>query len=111
MDLDEEETNEHTVGRNSTGFYDPASPPQEIPRTSAVPAPARKPLQPTRQNSQWPPQTRVTKTGKVQETVAKQAPKQPDPIRGMVNSKGFDVGQILNLPVQLSLGDLLNRSD
>ena len=49
--------------------------------------------------------------GKVQELVSKQGPKQPDPIRGMVTNKRFDINQVLSLPIQLSLGELLDRSD
>ena len=112
----EEESAENTFGRENTSPYDPTSPPYESSPIGtagppAAPAASRRPLQPVGQNSQRPPQTRTTKTGKVQELVAKQGPKQLDPIRGMVTSKRFDINQVLSLPIQLSLGELLDRSD
>ena len=58
-----------------------------------------------------PPQTRVTKTGKVQELVATKGPKMPDPIRGMMGQDGFNIRKILDLPVEISVGELLSRSD
>ena len=82
--------------------------PQTLPNTAPQP---RHPLQPAMGAANRPPQTRVTKTGKVQELVAQKGPKVPDPIRGMANESRFNVKQILNLPVQLSLGELLDRSD
>lgn len=63
------------------------------------------------QGNRGPPQTRVTKTGKVQELVSMKAPKLPDAIRGMANRQRFDISSILNLPVNISLGELLDRSD
>ena len=58
-----------------------------------------------------PPETRVTKTGKVQELVAAKAPALPDPIRGMLGRQRCDVGDIMALPIQLTVGELLDRSD
>ena len=112
----EEEPSRNTVGRGYAGAYDPASPPHEPAPVEAGGAPAasmpnRRPLQPVEQNPQRPPPTRTTKTGKVQELVSKQGPKQLDPIRGMVTNKRFDISQVLSLLIQLSLGELLDRSD
>lgn len=80
--------------------------------TQPQPQKNRQPLRPTQPRTGGSaPQTRITKTGKVQELVAQKSPKVPDPIRGMANTSRFEIGNILNLPVQLSLGELLDRSD
>ena len=111
----EEESEGNTFGRGQSGAYDPASPPHESTPAGGAPAasmPNRRPLQPVEQNQQHrPPQIRTTKTGKVQDLISKQGPKQPDPIRGMVMNKRFDINQVLSLPIQISLGELLDRSD
>ena len=75
--------------------------------------PQRHPSQPTQSESAniQPPRTRVTKTGKVQELVAQKAPKLPDPIRGITSGPRFDIKNVFDLPIQLSLGELLDRSD
>ena len=57
------------------------------------------------------PQTRVSKTGKVQELVEAKKPKLPDPIRGMVGRNRFDMRKILDTTVDITLGELLDRSD
>ena len=57
------------------------------------------------------PTTRVSKTGKVQELVQSKSPKVADPIRGMSTKQRFDIGQILDLPIQISVGEFLDRSD
>ena len=76
------------------------------------------PLQPTRQQKsatqarpQNPPLTRVTKTGKVQELVQAKAPKLPDPIRAMAGRPRFSIDSIFNIPIEIPLGELLDRSD
>ena len=58
-----------------------------------------------------PQQTKVTKTGKVQELVIPKAPKLPDPIRGMMDRQRFHIDRILQLPLEISLGELLDRSE
>lgn len=35
----------------------------------------------------------------------------PDPIRGMMTQDGFNIRKILDLPVEISVGELLSRSD
>ena len=57
------------------------------------------------------PQTRVSKTGKVQELVEVKKPKLPDPIRGMVGRNRFDMRKILDTIVDITLGELLDRLD
>ena len=47
----------------------------------------------------------------MQELVVQRGPKVSYLIRGMTSSARFDVKKILNLPVELSLGELLDRSD
>ncbi|KAL8825271.1 MAG: hypothetical protein Q9170_007862, partial [Blastenia crenularia] len=63
------------------------------------------------QSSATLPKTRVSKTGKVQELVTDKPPKVPDPIKGMVGRKRFDVSQVFEMPITLPLGELLDRSD
>ena len=58
-----------------------------------------------------PPNTRITKTGKVQELVVPKGVRIPDPMRGMVGQERFNVDRILRLPVEMSLGEFLDRSD
>ncbi len=82
----------------------------ESPVTVGRPSQAREPLVPTQGNC-GPPATRVTKTGKVQELVAIKGPKIPDPIRGMSSRTRFNIDSIMDLPVNISLGQLLDRSD
>ena len=69
----------------------------------------REPLKSTQ--GKTVPQIQVTKTGKVQELVAQKGPKVPDPIRGMSDNSRFDIRKILDLPVEISVGELLDRSD
>jgi len=57
------------------------------------------------------PQTKVSKTGKVQELVTPKGPKSTDPIRGMQSRGRFDISRILDLPLELTVGELLDRSD
>ncbi len=57
------------------------------------------------------PQTKVSKTGKVQELVTPKGPKSTDPIRGMQSRSRFDISRILDLPLELTVGELLDRSD
>lgn len=71
---------------------------------------ARESLVPTHGNC-GPPATRVIKTGKVQELVAIKGLKIPDPIRGMSSRTRFNIDSIMDLFVNISLGQLLDRSD
>lgn len=68
--------------------------------------PAAHPNRPREQ----PPKTRVTKTGKVQELVQPKAPKIPDPIRAMSNRSRFNVDTLFSMPIEIPLGELLDRS-
>ena len=76
-----------------------------------VESPSTFPVAQPSRSRQQPPPTRVTKTGKVQELVQPKAPKLPDPIRAMTNRPRFDVDTIFSLPVEIPLGELLDRSD
>ena len=77
----------------------------------AVESPSTFPAAQPSSSRQQPPPTRVTKTGKVQELVQPKAPKLPDPIRAMSNRPRFDVNKIFNLPIEIPLVELLDRSD
>lgn len=54
---------------------------QDSPPTQREQPKARRPLREAQGKAEPPPQTRVTKTGKVQELVTLSSPKVPDPIR------------------------------
>ena len=66
---------------------------------------------PRRPSSDKPPITRTAKTGKVQELVQLQVPKLGDPIREMAGRTRFGVKKILDLPVEVTLGEFLDRSN
>ena len=57
------------------------------------------------------PQTRTTKTGRVQELVVPKIPKKADSIRAMTGSERFDIKKIFNLPLEVTVGEFLDRSD
>ena len=81
------------------------------PQTTGRPSQAHESPATTSGNASHPPLTRVSRTDKVQELVTMKGPKLPDAIRGMVNRPRFDIGSIMDIPVQISLGELLDRSD
>lgn len=66
---------------------------------------------PAQQSSDNPPITRTTKTGKIRELVQSQGPKMSDPIRGKAGQSRFDVKKIFDLPLEITLGEFLDRSD
>lgn len=80
---------------------------EEDPTFIAEPVP--HPVQPRLTGN--PPPTRVSKTGKVQDLVAVKGPKLPDPIRGIAGRSRFTIDRILKLPIEIELGELLDRSD
>jgi len=57
------------------------------------------------------PQTKVSKTGKVQELVTPKELKSTDSIREMQSRGRFDISRILDLSLELTVGELLDRSD
>lgn len=71
----------------------------------------RSPLQSMDPNRPSPPQTKVTKTGKVQQLVQPSSPKYQDLIRGVSQATRFNINQILDMPVTLTLSQLMDRSD
>lgn len=67
-------------------------------------------FQETSANSRLP-QTRTTKTGRVQELVVPKIPKKADSIRAMTGSERFDIKKIFDLPLEVTVGEFLDRSD
>ena len=57
------------------------------------------------------PQTRTTKTGRVQELVVPKIPKKADSIRAMTGSERFDIKKIFNLPLEVTVGEFFDRFD
>ncbi|MCJ1346904.1 hypothetical protein MMC31_005124 [Peltigera leucophlebia] len=57
------------------------------------------------------PQTRTTKTGRVQELVVPKIPKKADSIRAMTGSERFDIKKIFDLPLEVTVREFLDRSD
>lgn len=57
------------------------------------------------------PQTRTTKTGQVQELVVPKIPKKADSIRAMAGHERFDIRKIFDLPLEVTVGEFLDRSD
>lgn len=57
------------------------------------------------------PRTKLSKTGKVQELVTPKGPKGTDSIRGMAHRSRFDIGKILDLPLEITVGEFLDKSD
>lgn len=67
-------------------------------------------LQQTSANSRLP-QTRTTKTGRIQQLVVPKIPKKADFIRGMTGQERFDIRKIFDLPLEVMVGEFLDRSD
>lgn len=57
------------------------------------------------------PQTRITKTGKVQELVTSHPPKRPNPIRGMMGKLRLTSDRLFENQVSFTIGELLDASD
>ncbi len=57
------------------------------------------------------PQIKISKIGKIQKLVTSKELKSTDPIRGMQSRGRFDISRILDLPLELTVGELLDRSD
>ena len=84
--------------------------PSTLPLASTPNAAGKMPMTAARSN-QNPPQTRISKTGKVQELINATPPKIPDSIRAMVGKKRFDISTVFEMPVNLTLGQLCDSSD
>lgn len=67
-------------------------------------------LQETSANSRLP-QTRTTKTGRVQVFVVPKIPKKADSIRAMAGHERFDIRKIFDLPLEVAVGEFLDRSN
>jgi len=57
------------------------------------------------------PQIKISKIGKIQKLVTSKELKSTDPIRGMQSRGRFDISRILDLSLELTVGELLDRSD
>ncbi|MCJ1348186.1 hypothetical protein MMC31_006417, partial [Peltigera leucophlebia] len=57
------------------------------------------------------PQTRTTKTGRVQELVVPKIPKKADSIRAMTGTERFDIKKIFDLPLEVTVREFLDRSN
>lgn len=55
--------------------------------------------------------TRTTKTCKIQELVQSQGPKKSDPIRALAGKSRFNLDKILGLPLEITVGEMLDSSD
>ncbi len=67
-------------------------------------------FQQTSANSRLP-QTRTTKTGRVQQLVVPKIPQKADSIRGMTGQERFDIRKIFDLPLEVTVSEFLDRSD
>ena len=97
------ETNENES--NDEVMEDEESPPTQPANGS------RRPLRDGQGRTNQAPQTRLTKTGKVQELVTSQPPKRPDPIRGMMGKIRLTSDRIFEKEVSFAIGELLDASD
>lgn len=57
------------------------------------------------------PQTRTTKTGRVQKLVVPKIPNKADSIRAMTGYERFDIKRIFDLPLEVTVGNFRDRSD
>lgn len=59
----------------------------------------------------WLPQTRTTKTGRVQELVIPKILKKADSIRAMTGQERFDIRKIFDLLLEVTVGEFFDRSE